>query len=260
MLTVQVFAVILLQASQKATQFPNLKDVAGIAKDVTGALQSVATVVALIVGGYWTYRKFVKNREDQPRANIEHSASHRMLPNNQYLLVLDVFIENVGEVAICLDRSQTWLQQIVPLPCDVRCRIENGQDAVPEGQSEALWALLGTVHENKYTKDNCIIDAHERDQFRHNFIFDSDVQTIQIYTYLQSASGSLGWKLKTTYDFSRSDTPDADNISVTGELSMKCLGVRPGLDNRQPGEPGGPFPKQPPDPPPPKPGQPKPRP
>jgi hypothetical protein len=207
MLTVQVFQVILLQASQKAPLFSNLKDVAGITKDVTGALQSVATVVALIVGGIWTFRAFVKKREDQPRAKIEHSASHRMLPNNQYLLVLDVFIENVGEVAICLGRSETWLQQIVPLPYNVRCLIENGEDAVPEGQSEAPWTLLGSVHENKYTKNNCIIDAHEREQFRHNFLFDSDVQTIQIYTYLEPTSGSLGWKLKTTYDFARTDTP-----------------------------------------------------
>jgi len=201
MFTVQFVPITLLQAVTTAPQAVNLKNAAETLKDATAALQSIATVIALIVGGIWTFRAFVKTREHQPRAKIEHVVSHRILPNKQYLLVLDVFVENVGQVAIRLRSSKTWLQQIVPLPHNVQCLADNGQDIAPQGESEAKWTLLGRVHEKKYELGQYVIDSGERDQFRHNFNFSSDVQTIQIYTYLETPEGSPGWKLKTTYDF-----------------------------------------------------------
>src|ERR1035437_10352507 len=77
---------LLMQTTKAAASQPDgLKEIAGIAKDLTGALQSVATIIALFIGGLWTFRAFVKGRGNYPRAKLEHLISHRRLPNRTSL-------------------------------------------------------------------------------------------------------------------------------------------------------------------------------
>ena len=86
---------IFLQANQVVSQqSASLKYNVAIVKDVAVALQSLATVIALLVGGFWTFRAFVKTRGKHPRAKIEHQVSFRLLPDDSHLLILDVFVEN----------------------------------------------------------------------------------------------------------------------------------------------------------------------
>jgi hypothetical protein len=218
----QLLLAILLQAKQSIPPLPStLKDIIGMAKDLTAAVQSLATVVALALGGIWTFRTFIKGRGSHPRAHIEHLVSHRILPDLSQLLILDVFIENVGQVAIALRSAETWVQQVLPLPGCVQSRIIRGDDLVEAGKNEGTWSLLGTVHQQKFEKGKYIIDSGERDQFRHNFLLPADVQTIQIYTYFEPVIGVVGWKLKTTYDLSQqtkmivvsAEEPNSSDIS-----------------------------------------------
>jgi len=201
MIKMQFFVAILLQLPR---QPPSLKEMAGVVKDAAAALESVVTVVAIVVGGIWTYRAFIRSRGNHPRAKIEHQVSFRGLPNGSQLLILDVFIENVGQIPISLRGADTWVQQILPLPADVQARIDNGLDVVAEGMTEARWTLLGEVHEQEYAENLYVIDAAERDQFRHNFTLGPEVHTVQVYTYLKPTGMGPGWKLKSTYDIPRS--------------------------------------------------------
>jgi hypothetical protein len=179
---------------QKALTHP--KDAASVLKDTMDALESAAKIVAIIVGGFWTYRAFVRSRGYQPRAALTHQISHRTLSDGRRLLVVDVFLENLGEVAIRLRMAQTWVQQIVPLPPD----LDGRQDIVEADKTEANWPLLDKIHKQEFPSNKYIIDPKERDQFRHNFVFGSEIKTIQVYTYFQHDRGGIGWKLKSTYE------------------------------------------------------------
>ena len=41
-----------------------------------GALESVATIIALVVAGLWTHMLFIENRIDKPRAKTSHKVHH----------------------------------------------------------------------------------------------------------------------------------------------------------------------------------------
>lgn len=42
-------------------------------------LESALTGIAIIVGGFWTYKMFVKKREKYPRASINHCIIEKIL-------------------------------------------------------------------------------------------------------------------------------------------------------------------------------------
>jgi hypothetical protein len=50
-------------------------------------MSSVATAVALAVGGYWTYQRFIRSREGAPKVDLDidlsfiHKQGPRMVPN-----------------------------------------------------------------------------------------------------------------------------------------------------------------------------------
>lgn len=43
-----------------------------VIKDFASVVQSLGIYIGLIVGGYWTYRVFIQNRQKYPRANLTH--------------------------------------------------------------------------------------------------------------------------------------------------------------------------------------------
>ncbi len=48
-------------------------------KDIAQIAQSIVTILALIVGGIWTYNVFIVQREDVPQLNIKHTVTLRGL-------------------------------------------------------------------------------------------------------------------------------------------------------------------------------------
>ena len=70
--------------------------------ELAQAIQALATVAALIIGGIWTYQLFVLQRLAYPHLKIEHSVSDISFPDNRILLVVDVTHVNSGNVRIAL--------------------------------------------------------------------------------------------------------------------------------------------------------------
>jgi hypothetical protein len=64
----------------------------------TGGVESLATIVALIVGAYWTYTRFVRQRDNFPliefTADIEFIGKHQ----DSWVVELTTTIENKGKV------------------------------------------------------------------------------------------------------------------------------------------------------------------
>jgi hypothetical protein len=60
-----------------------------------GALANVAQIVAIAVGGWWTYRLFVHQRVDQARADVTHVVQNFPLRAGNRLIRVTVQIRNV---------------------------------------------------------------------------------------------------------------------------------------------------------------------
>ncbi len=67
-------------------------------KNLAGALQSFATVISLIIGGIWVYRRYLRQQENYP--NIEFSADVNFIGEQADWWIVELIgtIENKGKV------------------------------------------------------------------------------------------------------------------------------------------------------------------
>lgn len=168
--------------------------------------RDAATVIALIVGGAWTYWLFVQDRQKYPRATIRHRIRHWRIGEGKILLHVDVVMRNTGNVLISIVESRTTVQQVLPVSEDIRQTIRAGGDLIQDGQSDVEWPTIGDI-QLRYPKDECEIEPSESQEIEHDFILGDDVRTVQVYSHVRNVrKKDLSWDLTTLYDITDSQT------------------------------------------------------
>jgi hypothetical protein len=159
------------------------------------------TGLAIIVGGWWSYNKFIRQREKFPRSKITHNIVHKPLTNDKVLLHITVNISNAGEVLLRLKSAETRIQQVLPLSGKTGKLVKSGNDPVLRGQLEIEWPLLGS--RKALPSKGLQIEPGESDWLSYDFIIDKKVQLVRVYSYLKNVSQrdrDIGWSLETLYD------------------------------------------------------------
>jgi len=180
-------------------------------KDIAQTVQAVVTVLAIFVGAYWAYSRFIKGRLAHPHANIAHEVTHLLIGNEKALLRVTVTIQNVGNVLLTLGESTLRIQQILPLPAEVVEAIEQGKNPVNDGETEVRWPLIES-RELDLANLPIKLEPGESDEIVYDFFVDGCPKTVKVYSYYSSAVNArhriffrqvdpLGWKRTTTYDF-----------------------------------------------------------
>jgi hypothetical protein len=85
-------------------------------KEKLEIIQSIVTIFAVLVGGFWTYTLFVKERENYPHATIEHAPSHIALSKDINLLRVSMTVKNTGTSILEIKEMFIRVQQILPVP------------------------------------------------------------------------------------------------------------------------------------------------
>lgn len=171
-------------------------------KEIAQIAQSVLTGIAIVVGGFWGYWLFVKNRQRYPRALIEHTVFHSAISDNKVLLHVIVKVTNLGNVLLSLVSLDARVQRILPPSAKIIESIQEGLDPVAEGASEIEWPLIGE-RELDLKKDKHEIEPGESQGIDCDFILGEEVEVIAIYTYLKNKSKrgrEIGWDLTTVYN------------------------------------------------------------
>jgi hypothetical protein len=109
-------------------------------KDAAATLQSVATIIALLVGAWWVLRR----RRTYPRANFKHIVSHVPLDDDTYLVRVTVAIENVGDVLLRLEESVAAILQVVPVPDHLRPALQARGTLGASDRAEVEWPCIDT--------------------------------------------------------------------------------------------------------------------
>lgn len=65
---------------------------------IVSSLESIATIIALAVGGYWTYRRFVKQREDFALIDFTVDINFIGEQDGSWIVELIAHLENKGKV------------------------------------------------------------------------------------------------------------------------------------------------------------------
>lgn len=160
---------------------------------------SIATVVAIIVGGFWTYFLFVKHRQRFPSANVQHESEQISLPGDKRLVHVAATISNDGKVLVSIESAFTRLQQVLPVPKHILSVIESGKDPVPKDSHEVPWDLLGERNW-QYAVGDAEVEPGEEEVLHSEFIVDGCVNAVVIYTYVKNRAKrcrEIGWSQTT---------------------------------------------------------------
>lgn len=166
-------------------------------------LADLATVVAVIVGGIWTYKLFVKRRERYPALRVEHFVNHEVFPNSGALLRLELRLINVGKTWVRLESGSVRLQQVSPCPNHILGWLKEEVANVESGnKTEAPWPL---IEERPFSRAGSELEPGEFESFYFDFFVPQDVASLIVYSYVANVSKqdegqNIGWNNKTFYN------------------------------------------------------------
>jgi hypothetical protein len=177
---------------------------------LAGALQSVATVVALLVGGIWTFRIFIKNRLNRPCANVTHVVTTKLLSGHGMLVHVGVQVKNDSAVLMRLATGEIRLVPVLPLDDATASALASAAELVRDRSSEpeVQWP---SVRSYKIDWSDCPreIEPHESDTFHFDFVTKSDLVFFEVYSYLQNVTKSkrdIGWSTTTLHEAEEQET------------------------------------------------------
>ena len=180
-------------------------------KVLSDILQSLITILAILVSGVWGYWLFVQNRQRFPHAGLLHDVFCHDLPDNKRLVHVTVTIHNLGNILIRLKSGETRLQQVKPFPSRFLQAIKEGKDPVGQSQTEIdYWPMLD-CHEISLPRGTWEIEPGESQEIHHDFVIDRGVQVISLYTFINNKikhRRQIAWDLTT---FHRLELDEREN-------------------------------------------------
>lgn len=172
-------------------------------KDIASITQSLTTILAIFVSGFWGYWLFIKNRQQYPRVKLSHSIFNISLEGGKTLVHLTVIIQNIGDILLSLRGVETRIHQVIPLPEPVTASVSIDINPVLSGATKInMWTELGR-HRCDYQKDLFEVEPGEIQEIHHDFIIADRVKTILVYSFLQNVrkrNRDIGWDLTTFHN------------------------------------------------------------
>lgn len=166
-------------------------------KTIAEIAQSAATVIALVVGGTWTYFLFVRNRLGYPAVQVQIMPQHVWLPNNKRLIHVAVTVENIGKVKWTASEAELRLRAVVPLPDDVEELVNEGFDPVPPKRTEIEFPMVAGRNWS-WDAGDFEIEPEEDDTLHSDFVIDARISVVEFYFFIDNAKKKTGMGWPTT--------------------------------------------------------------
>jgi hypothetical protein len=169
--------------------------------EIVQVIQAIATVIAIIVGGVWTYRLFVLERLAYPHLKIDHSVTDLPLPEHQLRLVVDIIHSNPGSIKITPPSGFLKIYRLQDLPAENADQLNQLQ---PQGldDNDGTWVLLDNHVWRWDARTPLIIEPGESNQLHYELTLDDDVGPLEIYSYFRNPTVTdrdVGWRYTSIY-------------------------------------------------------------
>jgi hypothetical protein len=171
-------------------------------KDFFGILQSFATIIAMIIGGIWTYRKFIKQRLLYPRINLSMSIDFMSVSQTHNLIHVAIFHENKGDTLLQSQHAELRLRQVLPLPSGIESDLNTGKDPVLNPATYIEWPMIQNRYWDFQKESPFEIEPGESDSLHADFFIEKHLKGIQFYYYISNIKkqeNDLGWSLTLYY-------------------------------------------------------------
>lgn len=168
-------------------------------KDTLAAVQSIVTIIAVLVGGVWTYRTFVQFRQDRPRLIITHSVNHFRVPKHLILLSVEEKFSNVGPVVLELTKGEIRIIPILPLP-DAVARLAKTPTPL-NSEDPNVWPVL-IWYPHLWDTNREFIEPGEADSIKNYFLIPDSIEVVNIVSFVANPAegNNMAWRASTTYD------------------------------------------------------------
>ena len=203
-------------------------------REIVDVVESGVTMLALIVGGIWTWLLFVRQRINLPRL-ITSIEPHALRLDHGWLIHVNIAIRNTGTVLARLARAELRLRQMVPLPDEFESLTRRGCDPVEQGRSEILWPMLAR-REWSYGERECEIEPGESDALVADFFAPASVESVQLYLFIANEAKkpqNIGWTSTVVHELGdhggtapRKTGEDASPGQARGKDGRRPLGGR----------------------------------
>lgn len=178
-------------------------------KDLVDIFSSVVTILAIGIGGIWTYSLFIKERADFPHANIEQKISHVAFAKGVNLMRVAVEITNTGKSKLKLNKADVRVQRVLPFkgcsdevkPC-VADQINQSLKLVEQPVERFTWPLHARI-DRLFDVE---IEPGEKAVVDYEFALPDELQVVRVYSHLRNDAApnptlNTGWQLAEFYDF-----------------------------------------------------------
>lgn len=199
------------------SQFKEIVDI--IQAIVAICCQAPITILAMLVGGIFSYFLFWRTRQIYPRANITHHLEHRPIANDKLWLRVIVEISNVGDVLISLVEGEVRISRVLPLPPDILDSINKGNDPVDEEKKETIiiWPPIASRKSEWKKGEEIHIEPNESDGLHYDFILNAaEAKTIEVYSHFRNVmkrNRPIGWTATTFHDLQPHDKRGEETVS-----------------------------------------------
>jgi hypothetical protein len=177
-------------------------------------IQAIVTVGAIVIGGLWTYRLFVVDRQDHAHAKLSERVTHVALAPNLNLIQVVLSIENTGHTLLSISKARVFIQQVSPLngcATSSRCTIDQLNAAVRDTErtdDRFDWTLV--ARRDTAMQRARPIEPGESEDIDVEFAIPSSVQTARIYGFVRnneiSTTDDFGWHVVQLYSFENKET------------------------------------------------------
>ncbi|MDP9169982.1 MAG: hypothetical protein M3N54_05140 [Acidobacteriota bacterium] len=179
-------------------------------KDLFAALQSLATIAALAVGGLWTYKLTRQFRETEPILTIKQNVSSWKLKNGAALIRVDSLLTNASKVRIDSVNGVMIVQRLLPETPEqaanyaagniwFSCKDKRGQLSPGCVSEQGLNLPASSTKQFTISDVTGSLEPGESVPYWRYLPLDRDVKTIEVYTDIRKPNGG-DWDFDSVFD------------------------------------------------------------
>ncbi len=178
---------------------------------LTGIIESLATIAAIVVGGIWTYFLFVRQRLTYPKAAVSHKVDCSLDSDILHVRV-DVAIRNVGTTVVCLEGIDIWIQLVQPFPDHILTALADGTPVVRENEMDVDWPIIAK-QDHKWARGSYEVEPGEEQVLNFDFMIPGGPEMIQVYSYIGNSAkprAAIGWRTSSLHRIEAHSRPQPE--------------------------------------------------
>lgn len=182
-------------------------------KAVAETIQSVATTLALLIGGCWTYFRFVRQRTESAQGWVEGRASSLSLKSGHRLLDVECELGNAGKVLLPIRLVKSIVRQVLPLDDGTSFELRScgPEYAFP-------WPELAR-REWRWPTGAAEIEPGESQTLSWSFELEPHVEIVELLVYFEDATSNpkKGWSKRLLINLSEKEKEKPMQLTVASD-------------------------------------------